>query len=219
MGWCNIVRGANSSRNFVCPHCGVFSAHKLYGTVRGNDGLERMNFRDLRVSVCPSCQHYSLWILGEVVYPRLSNTPMPSAVMPAALRQDYMEARRVFSDSPRASAALLRLAVQKLCIHLGQPGRNLNDDIAALVRNGLPVHVQQAMDTVRVTGNNAVHPGEMSAEDTAEIARSMFDIVNRTVEAMIVLPQRIAETYNRIPVGAREDIARRDGHGGTTPDR
>ena len=113
-------------------------------------------------------------------------------------------------DSPRASAALLRLVIQKLCVHLGEPGENLNDDIGALVSKGLPVHIQQALDSVRVIGNNSVHPGEMSPEDTTEVARALFDIVNWVTEAMITRPAKIELTYKKLPTGAKDSVKRRD---------
>lgn len=136
---------------------------------------------------------------------------MPTEEMPPTLRPDYLEAREVLAESPRASAALLRLAIQKLCTELGEPGDDLNRDIGSLVKKGLPAFIQKAMDSVRVVGNNAVHPGELSADDTAEMARALFDIVNWTVEAMITRPATIAKTYSQLPSGARDAVSRRDG--------
>jgi len=47
--------------------------------------------------------------------------------------------------------------ISKPCVDLGGAGKNINDDIAALVAKGLPVQVQQSPDIVRVIGNNTVH--------------------------------------------------------------
>ena len=51
-----------------------------------------------------------------------------------------------------------------LC-HLGEKGENINDEIANLVKKGLPVEVQRAMDLCRVIGTNAVRPGELNIDD------------------------------------------------------
>jgi len=131
--------------------------------------------------------------------------------MPEDVLADYREAADVFARSPRASAALLRLAVQKMCVALGKSGKNINDDIAALVRDGLPARIQKALDVVRVIGNNAVHPGEISIEDKPETAQALFGLLNLITDAMITQPRQIDELYGALPKGAREQIDKRDG--------
>ena len=130
--------------------------------------------------------------------------------MPADVRQDYDEAARIIAQSPRGAAALLRLAVQKLCIDLGGKGRKIDDDIKMLVSKGLLPLVQQSLDVVRVTGNNAVHPGQIATDDP-EVAASLFPLVNIIVEQMISAPKQIAALYGGLPEGARAAIEKRDG--------
>ena len=108
--------------------------------------------------------------------------------MPEDVAEDFNEARNIFGYSPRSSAALLRLAVQKLCIHLGQSGKNINNDIAALVKNGLSPQIQKSLDIVRVIGNNAVHPGEIDIQENRETILALFDIINFIVQEMITRP-------------------------------
>lgn len=93
------------------------------------------------------------------------SAPPPHSDAPESIRIDYEEARAVFGSSPRSSAALLRLAIQKICIELGLPGKNLNEDISKLVEKGLPVRIQQSLDIVRVVGNEQVHPGRRRARE------------------------------------------------------
>jgi len=93
---------------------------------------------------------------------------------------------------------------------VGQSGKNINDDIKALVAQGLPVRVQQALDVCRVVGNNAVHPGEMDLNDTSEVAQTLFRLANIIVEEMITKPKEIETIYNALPEGARSAIAKRD---------
>ncbi len=105
---------------------------------------------------------------------------------------------------------MLRLVMQKLMDELGQTGKNLNDDIAALVSNGLPAEVQKMLDYCRVIGNHAVHPGEIDVNDSPEIAANLFRFINLIVEDRITRAKQIEEAYAKLPEGAREQIEKRD---------
>jgi hypothetical protein len=131
--------------------------------------------------------------------------------MPEAVRPEYDEARAVSAVSPRSAAALLRLVIQKLLIGLGLPGKNINDDIGRLVQRGLPEKIQQALDSVRVIGNNAVHPGVLSDDDLSNVANSLFFLVNFIVEQQIAQPRKVADLFDGLPANAHEQIAKRDG--------
>lgn len=143
--------------------------------------------------------------------PVIGGGPRPHVEMPEDVQVDYNEARTIIGLSPRGACVLLRLAVQKLCVDLGEPGKNLNEDIASLVKKGLPDEVQQAMDTLRVIGNNAVHPGELDLSDDAETASALFNLLNFVVDEMIAQPKRRRSIFGKLPVKAREAIQRRDG--------
>ncbi|MGH8322042.1 MAG: DUF4145 domain-containing protein, partial [Gammaproteobacteria bacterium] len=135
---------------------------------------------------------------------------MPHPDMPDTVRLDYEEARIISTNSPRGSTALLRLAIQKLCVFLGEKGKNINDDIASLVEKGLSIEIQQALDVVRVVGNNAVHPGELSESDVAEVSTTLFELVNQIVEERISRPKKLKELFNKLPESARKAIEKRD---------
>ncbi|HCG5094773.1 TPA: DUF4145 domain-containing protein [Vibrio parahaemolyticus] len=111
----------------------------------------------------------------------------------------------MFEKSPRGSAALLRLGLQKLCKHLGKDGKNINEDIRGLSKDDiLPPKVIQVADTVRITGNNAVHPGEMSEEDFDYVASKLFDLLNFIVRKAITEPKELDELYHRTPEKPRK---------------
>jgi hypothetical protein len=112
--------------------------------------------------------------------------------------------------SPRGVAALLRLCVQKLCKHLGETGKDINADIASLVKKGLPARVQQALDVVRVIGNNAVHPGQIDLKDDRKIVAVLFELVNLIAQHMISEPKAVQEMYAKLPQSALDTIAKRD---------
>jgi Domain of unknown function (DUF4145) len=156
------------------------------------------------------CDMESIWLGHRMIYPEASGGPPPNPDLPEDVQRDYLEASGIVERSPRGAAALLRLCIQKLCKHLGETGKNINEDIANLVRKGLPPRVQQALDVVRVVGNNAVHPGELDVRDDREIAASLFALVNLVAEVMISTPKDVQEAYDGLPQAARDAINKRD---------
>ncbi len=159
-------------------------------------------------------QHFSEVIHTKALYPTIDPAlPKPHSNIPKSLLEDYEEARAVFSVSARGAAALLRLVIQKLCKHLGESGKDLNTDIASLVQKGLPIHIQQALDIVRVIGNEAVHPGEINTRDNPEVVKRLFNLVNEIVEDRIGKVQKQAEikkVYEDLPKEKLDYIKKRD---------
>ncbi|MDE3105970.1 MAG: DUF4145 domain-containing protein [Acidobacteriota bacterium] len=162
------------------------------------------------VSGCQVCSEVAFWRAGTLVWPIANQIPAPSADMPEAVKIDYEEARAIYELSPKGAAALLRLAIQKLCVNLGGTGENLNADIGKLVKNGLRENVQQALDVVRVIGNNAVHPGQIAIDDDVKVVSALFGLVNIVVENMITQPAKVAEMFNALPDRQKEQIEKRD---------
>ena len=85
----------------------------------------------------------------------------------------------------------MRLALQKLLMQIGKSGKNINNDIKELVAEGLSPKIQQALDLLRVVGNNAVHPGQIDIEDNSNIALKLFHILNFIAEEMITKPKEL----------------------------
>ena len=123
---------------------------------------------------------------------------------------DFDEARCIVDRSPRGAVALLRLALQKLCKDLGESGANINSDIASLVAKGLLPGVQEALDSLRVIGNNAVHPGHLDLRDDRDTATSLFGLLNFIVEQMITRPKELQAIYKTLPPSSLAAIQTRD---------
>jgi hypothetical protein len=196
---------------FNCPFCGAFANQRWNLARKEAVGGGFQGVPGVAVAQCTHCSEHSLWLGRSMIYPTGGAAPLPNPDMPADVRQDYEEARSILSISPRGSAALLRLAVQRLCKHLGQPGENINADIAALVKQGLPVTLQKALDSLRVAGNNAVHPGQLDIYDTPEVATRLFGLLNIIVDNQITQPKAINELYDTtVPADTQQHIAKRD---------
>ncbi len=167
--------------------------------------ITNMNF-----STCFNCKKMSIWIYDKLVYPQRGEAPPPNADLSEDIRRDYDEASTILDLSPRGAAALVRLCIQKLSKELGQPGKNINDDIAALVKAGLDSRIQKALDAVRVIGNNAVHPGSIDLRDDRATAESLFRLLNLIAEKMISEPRHVDEVYATLPPSAIAAIEARD---------
>lgn len=207
---------------FNCPFCGAFS--KMHWTRLVSAFRAVQEYVGWSGAKGDCCGQLSVWrelrpegqtdrspvTAGVMVYPRVLGLPMPHPELPEDVIADYMEAREIASASPRAAAALLRLCIEKLCAHLGGEGKSINHAIGDLVQKGLPVQVKQALDVVRVVGNNAVHAGQLSSDDVAAVSTSLFGLINLIVENQIAQPKAMQALYDALPQPAKDGVARRD---------
>ena len=162
------------------------------------------------ISICFNCEGIAIWVHDRIVFPAKKIGSPPNPDLPSEICRDFNEARSIVDLSPRGAAALLRLSIQKLCVHLGERGRNIDHDIASLVRKGLNPLVQQSLDLVRVIGNDAVHPGAIDIRDDRDCAERLFDLVNIVAEQMISHPKSVKEMYEKLPASKINAIERRD---------
>lgn len=197
----------DQAQQFHCIHCGVFAKQKWGVLCFGYHSTDKSPITCCR---CEHCGEFSYWYEQRMIIPAEAPVAPPHPDMPAAVVEDYEEARGIFSRSPKAAVALLRLAIQKLMPELGERGDNINNDIKSLVAKGLPVQVQQAFDFCRVVGNNAVHPGEIKLNDTPEMGQHLFNMINFIVEDRITRPKQIAALYAKLPEAARAAVEKRD---------
>jgi hypothetical protein len=205
------------AKSFHCPFCNTFAdqhwgnPNKIVHYPANSQNINYGSDNGFSICRCSCCEKFSVWFDHKLIFPRSVTAPPCNPDLPDEIKIDYEEARLILQDSPRGAAALLRLALQKLCSHLGEEGKNINKDISELVKKGLPVIIQQALDIVRVVGNNAVHPGQMDLRDDIETANKLFGLVNLIVEVMITQPKHIAALYEEVvPDNLREAIKKRD---------
>lgn len=196
----------------VCPHCGAFAQQWVSQLYRLDDAEEDTQYlvRFWFVATCIACDSHSFWRGRRMQWPDSLTGPLPNPGLPEPIAAIYQEARQIASVSPRGAAALLRLCVQELCIHLGHSGKNLNSDIGKMVKAGLDDRIQQALDIVRVIGNNAVHPGQISLTDGTFQVETLFNLVNDITEDLISRPARLKANYATIPEGTRKAIEERN---------
>jgi len=209
------------SAKFVCPYndCRTYAVHQ-WGYVSGlsvhlGSGSSYRALGNVPVvsfSLCDACGRESVYIGDNLVLPAESDAPAPAEDLPAKLIDDFEEARAILPRSPRGSSALLRLVIQKLLPHLGATKKGIDEAIGELVQKGtIKTPIQRALDTVRVIGNESVHPGEMDLKDDRETALALFRIINLIVETAITEPKRLDALYASLPKSKLEGIEKRDG--------
>ena len=197
-------------RKFTSPHCGAIALQRWHHRNWDFSEYSNASQNPIRIARCDHCGNSSLWLEDKMLYPDVGQAPQPNSDLPDSVKAIYLEAASISAKSPRGAAALLRLAVQLLCKELGGKGDDINADIGLLVKNGLPERVQQALDIVRVTGNHAVHPGQIDV-DNPEIVGQLFELINVIAEYTISMPRRIGAKFSGLPSSAQEQINKRDG--------
>jgi hypothetical protein len=170
----------------------------------------KLQLVNVAASRCYACNKLTIWVNRSVAHPPVRHAEPPNEDLPDDIKADFNEARSVLALSPRSSAALLRLCIQKLCMALGGSGKDLNEDIGNLVNKGLDSRIQKALDIVRVIGNEAVHPGVLDLRDDRDTATRLFRLVNLIADKMISEPKLVAAMYESLPESKRDQINQRD---------
>lgn len=196
-------------KEFHCPYCKVYASQK-WGIIRHNAYGYNDDLQNWKVSLCAHCDRVAIWHQETMIYPAESTAPFAHEDMPESITSDYNEARSIVGTSPRGAAALLRLALQKLMVELGESGKDINADIGSLVKKGLPVEVQQSLDILRVIGNESVHPGTFDLRDDTETAITLFELINFIIDDRITQKKKIAALYSKLPPAKLKGIEDRD---------
>ncbi len=209
--------------SYCCPHCGAFS--QMSWSVmfyQSSNGGSYSNFWHV---ICASCKKPNIWLqsktympqiddhhfIGELIYPVVTIVPQPSDDMPDDIKKDYLEAASIYQKSPRGAVALLRLGLQKLCVHLGGEGKNINADLAKLAENELvSKKLIKSADIIRIVGNNAVHPGTISDDDFDDVSFKLFALINMIVQQGITEPKEVDNVFGSLPEGPRQAAENRD---------
>ncbi len=198
-------------QNFHCPSCGVLAFQnwsRTYSSLyNGNE------FSGLQTAQCQNCDELSIWYDSKMVYPKVLTALLAHEDMPETVKVIYNEARNVASDSSRAAAALLRVALEKLTEELGETEGTLNARIGKLSKKGLPQKAIQSLDIVRIFANEGgSHAGEidLSGADSDDIVNRLFKLTNFIVEKTITENKEIEEIYGTLPPDKINGITNRD---------
>ena len=174
----NYIVPQKNKAAFTCPHCNTVSYMEYECQHFQSDFVQNGLVNVLTIARCANCGKKIIWIDDEYIYPQ-KQAIEPNIDMPPSVKSLFEEAGKIYSLSPRAACALLRLAIDRLCNELGENDRDINKNIGAMVSKGLPPRIQQALDVVRVVGNKAVHPGTIAFDvDDENTALMLMKLLN-----------------------------------------
>ena len=165
--------------------------------------------QNVSISYCFSCNEMCLWVYDQLVWPRRAGAPELKPVAPSDVQRECEETSQKLEASPRGAAALLRLAMEKLCKELGVNGESLNEDLAFFLREDVDARVRKVLDAARIIESNAVRPGQIGLGDDRATAETLAGLVNLICEKMIMEPRHLQEVYTKLRDGAQTAMEQR----------
>jgi hypothetical protein len=124
--------------------------------------------------------------------------------MPPQIRKLYEEARGVLPASPRASATLLRVALEGLLEEAGYRQERLADRLEKAREDGkLSAGTYKLAEVLRYAGNVAAHyePWKIDpsqGEEDREMVRKLFEFVNEVTDELVAKPRRLEEMARKL---------------------
>lgn len=201
----------------ICPHCSV-ATYVDWEYVKSYDD----NFL-IKYSNCPSCIkpiiHLAIGIVKasmeegyfigkpsfeDTIYPSVASYS-PNDGIPKKYIDDFQEARLVLPISPKVSAALTRRILQFILRDEYKiKARNLSSEIEKFITlPGIPSHISDAVDAVRVIGNLAAHPtkdnntGEIVEVEKNE-AEWLIEVIDALFDFTFIQPEKLKKRQQEL---------------------
>lgn len=201
----------------TCPHCSTVIHFDFYTTNAIHKPSGNRGEYEIHYGLCPNCDKPIIYLLHGIpkfngvdfqldnpewenlIYPkesRLDNTDD----IPSAYLEDYEEALKVISSSPKASAALTRRLLQNILREEYKlKEKSLSEEIQKFVAIvGIPSHLTSAVDAIRQIGNFASHPtkdkftGEIVPVEIGE-AEWLVEVIEAIFDFTFVQPKKLAK--------------------------
>ncbi|MBN1303340.1 MAG: hypothetical protein JXA13_02820 [Anaerolineales bacterium] len=169
---------------------------------------------NIHLSQCYHCQEISVWVHGNLLFPYQKTGDDPNPDLPTEIRQEFDEARAILRESPRAAAALLRGCIRGLSLPLGGKGIDSGQDAAGLEGKGLEglaPRLREALDSLRVTGQNALPPGLIDPDDNRDTAVQLLVLLNTIADQIISHPRQVEAIYEQLPKSQKSSSKKKSG--------
>jgi hypothetical protein len=170
----------------------------------------KVKLLNLHVSRCYNCKGFTVWVRDRLVFPvRVEEAPpdiveldfeevandVQGTVENVQERdehvqtnaedvesEDFEEAAAILNKFPRGAAALTRICIQKMMPLVKGNAKNLDENFSSLVRKGLEVEIQQAMDVLQVVRKSPLQPSEVDLKEENETAKKVLNSLRDILE-------------------------------------
>lgn len=211
----------------ICPICKIQSRVKIINKLELNvhkSNRPQDEYKDFLYLVHCSCSGKFLILTEDydseytledkIIYPSIKKLRIDvHEDTPESIKPIFEEAVAILDISPRSSAALTRLALEKLCEHLGaSPTKNLNNKIQELIDKGLDPQISSIFDGIRIFGNDGIHDTgliDLNETDGKSNSETLLKMFNYIVEDLITRERKRNEFVSSIPKSKQQQIEKR----------
>lgn len=190
---------------FNCPYCHAYSQQvwsETCGELMPRFGRGRSIPLPCHVeaSICLHCEKPCLWINEKLTIPNVSGMQPPNSDLSEDIQQLYIEASDIFNQSPRAAAALLRAALEKMLRgQLKGKGKNIYNMIQYFIEQGqLSSELAEYIHIIRDIGNDAVHAQTIVLNEKREDAAALFPFINYIAQEMLTKPRERKDELGKL---------------------
>jgi hypothetical protein len=207
----------------ICPHCSTAVNYKFDSTYPQIIDEKKKIGTEISYATCQNCNKFIIYILTglikksqfneyfvyevqskSLIYPKEYKSFNPDEI-PKMYLEDYEEAMKVITISPKASAALSRRVLQKILRESYTICENsLSQEIDKFINlSGIPSYITDAVDAIRIIGNLAAHPikdkntGEIVSVELGE-AEWLIEVVEALFEFTFIQPNKLEKRRNAL---------------------
>jgi len=211
----------------ICPHCST--AVKFEWDITAPLQVQETNDKREGIEIfygeCPNCDKLvvgmqngnlkftqaSCWEIDNIasekfIYPK-TNSFQNSSDIPKKYLEDYEEAVKVLSASPKASAALTRRLLQNILREeFNIVEKSLVQEIKLFTsKTDIPSYIADAVDAVRQIGNIAAHPskdlstGEIVPVEKGE-AEWLIEVIEQLFDFVFIQPKKLEKRKQELNI-------------------
>lgn len=154
---------------------------------------------ELHLSVCAGCGIELAWQNDKNLCPPFTLISPPDREVPLDVKADYNEARKIYKYSSRGAATLLRIALEKLLIHLklGSSSADLSSMVNELSQKKkanlveCPDHIIAGLVRTCVSEKGTYSTKAINEIENPKDVEILFHLINEITEEFIKKKRRI----------------------------